>query len=280
MTLFTLTKKSTQGFTLIEMIIVIVLLGVMSGVLTPFISKAMQAYGASKARADLVSKGRLAMERMAREIRHAVPNSLRVIEAGAGIEFVRSRAGGRYVTELDDFGLEFSDTARRFKKNVAKTELYVLGTNLTFAANDVLVIGNTTPALLEAGTSTVALTGISLTTALADDTIKGQVLAFSSNTFTLESPGKHFVIADQTVEVGLDGTDLRWYTVAGVTQYDNAKDFSSADPLLINGAAITFTYSSGSPSSSGVLRIEMTITDGATGETIQLYHEVQMRNSL
>ena len=49
---------------------------IIAGILTPFIAKAMQAYTHSQARASLVDKGRLAMERLAREVHQAVPNSL------------------------------------------------------------------------------------------------------------------------------------------------------------------------------------------------------------
>ena len=137
-------KKST-GFTLIEMVTVIVLLGIIAGILTPFIAKAMQAYTHSKARASLVDKGRLAMERLAREVHQAVPNSLSVLAGGDGIEFVRTRAGGRYVERFDDFGAEFSRINRRFRKNANLSQLYAVGTGLVFAAGDILVIGNTSP---------------------------------------------------------------------------------------------------------------------------------------
>jgi len=273
-------RNSSRGFTLIEMIIVIVLLGVISGVLTPFISKAMQAYSASKARADLVSKGRLSMERMSREIRHVVPNSLRILGGGNGIEFVRSRTGGRYVSEFDTFALGFSNPARRFKTGVSRTALYAVGTGLTFVANDLLVVGNTTPALLEAGTTTVVLTSITATTVVDDSTTGGQVLNFPAKTFATGSPGKHFVIADQTVEFGLDGTNLHWYASTGLGEYDDAQDWSSADPMLVNGVnAVTFSYSAGASMSSGVLRIDLELIDGATSETIRLYQEVHMRNT-
>ncbi len=275
-----LRRNSSSGFTLIEMITVIVLLGVMSGVLTPFISKAMQAYSASKARADLVSKGRLSMERMSREIRHVVPNSLRILGGGTGIEFVRSRTGGRYVSEFDTFALGFSNPLRRFKTGVSRVELYTVGTGLNFVANDLLVIGNTTPSLLEAGTTTVALTSITPTTLLDDNTVSGQVLNFAAKTFTMGSPGKHFVIADQTIEVGLNGTNLHWYASTGLSEYDNAQDWSSVDPMLVNGVnAVIFSYSAGASMSSGVLRIDLELIDSVTNETIRLYQEVHMRNT-
>jgi len=94
-------KTKQTGFTLIEMITVIVLLGIIAGILTPFIAKTMQAYTHSKARAELVAKGRLALERLTREVHQAIPNSLSVLSGGSGIEFARSRAGGRYVERFD-----------------------------------------------------------------------------------------------------------------------------------------------------------------------------------
>lgn len=277
--------RKSNGFTLIEMITVIVLLGIMAGILTPFISKAMQAYTHSKARVSLVGKGRLAMERLAREVHQAVPNSLVVLTnatPGDGIEFVRSRAGGRYVERFDDFGAEFSRTNRRFRKNANLTQLYIVGTGLTFSAGDVLVIGNTAPAQLQAGNTAVALTGIAATVAGPgnDGTTNGQILNFAGQQFTVESPGKHFSIADQTIEVGLSASILRWFTASGLTNYDAAVDWSGGDPALVDGVtSVTFTYAPGNPQSTGVLRVDLQLTDATTGQSIRLYREIQVRNT-
>ncbi len=272
------TKK--KGFTLIEMVTVIVLLGIIAGILTPFIAKAMQAYTHSKARATLVDKGRLALERLAREVRQAVPNSLSVLSGGAGIEFARSRAGGRYVERFDNFGTEFSRINRRFRKNANLTNVYVVGNSLSFAANDVLVIGNTSPAELQAGNTATALSNISATVVATDGTSNGQILAFTAKQFTVESPGKHFFIVDQTVEVGLSGSDLRWFTATGLSNYDGAVDWSSTDPSLSNGVAgVTFTYAPGVPQSTGVLRVDLQLADAGTGQSIRLYREIQVRNT-
>jgi len=278
-------QTGQKGFTLIEMITVIVLLGIIAGILTPFIAKAMQAYTHSKARAELVARGRLALERLTREVRQAVPNSLSVLSAGTGIEFARSRAGGRYVERFDDFGTEFSRTSLRFRKNANLTSLYIVGTNLNYVAGDVLVIANTSPANLQAGNTATPVSGITLTTATGpgnDGTANGQILSFTGQQFTVESPGKHFSIADQTVEVGLSGSNLRWFTATGLgtADYDGAADWSSSDPSLIDGvSAVTFVYAPGTPQSTGVLRVDLQIADAGTGETIRLYREIHVRNT-
>jgi len=273
-------KHKQGGFTLIEMITVIVLLGIIAGILTPFIAKAMQAYTHSKARAMLVAKGRLALERLSREVHQAVPNSLSVLAAGSGIEFVRSRAGGRYVERFDDFGSEFSSMNSRFRKNANLTGLYIVGTGLSFSANDVLVIGNTSPADLQAGNTAAAISGIAATTLATDGTSAGQVLSFTGQQFTMESPGKHFSIVDQTVEVGLSGSNLRWFTATGLTNYDGAVNWSASDPSLSDGvSAVTFAYAPGTPQSTGVLRVDLLIADASTGQTIRLYREIHVRNT-
>lgn len=274
-----------RGFTLIEMVTVIVLLGVIGSVLVPFMLKAMSAYRDSQARADLVAKGRLAVERLAREVRLAVPNTLEVLNGGQGIQFLRSRAGGRYVERFDNFGTAFSQVNRRFRKNAnLNFGLYKLGVDLVPGANDWLVIGNTSPADIKGSTASagvvVALSGAATTTIASDGTDQGQILAFGGYRFLQESPGKHFHVADQTVEVGLSGTSLRWHSANGLTGYDNGADWGASDPLLVDGVtAVTFSYAPGTPQSTGVLRLDLQLSDDSGGSSIRLYHEVHVRNT-
>jgi prepilin-type N-terminal cleavage/methylation domain-containing protein len=60
-----------KGFTLIEMIIVIVILGIIGGISFQVVAYGVEAFKKSSARKDLYDQGRLALERMAREIRDA-----------------------------------------------------------------------------------------------------------------------------------------------------------------------------------------------------------------
>lgn len=269
--------RTCRGFTLTEMVLVIVLLGIVGGVLAPFLMESMRAYQQTRQRADLVSRGRLALERLAREVRQAVPNSLVTLSGGQGIEFLRGRSGGRYVDRFDSFGSAFSAITRRFQKNAMRSELYKVGTDLTFQSGDRLVIGNTSPAELLAGTTMATLTGVIATTVAADGTDQGQVMQYAAHRFVNASPGKHVAIADATVEVGLAGAALHWYEGA-VSSYDNGVDWSSADPVLVDGvSSLLFTYAPGNPSATGVLRVELQLVDG--GESVDLYHEVHVRNT-
>ncbi|MGE0080336.1 MAG: type II secretion system protein J [Thiohalomonadaceae bacterium] len=279
-------NRRAQGFTLVEMVMTIVLLAILAGVLAPVIASAFRAYGDTKARADLIARGRSALERLGRELRHAVPNSVELVtDAGgrAGIQFVVTTAGGRYVDQFDDFtGGEFTNVNRRLAPGAPRSELYVLGSGLGYGAGDVLVIGNTSPGDLRNGRSAVALTGTAATSVAADGVDGHTVLQFNSFTFQNGSPGRHYTIAPQTVEVGLAADDsLRWHVSNGIGQYDGDGDWSLADPMLVSGVAnpggVTFTYHAGTPAGSGVLQVALTLVEG--GEQIQLYQEFHVRNT-
>ena len=91
-------NKRESGFTLLELIIVIIILGVMSVGISGFISLTTQTYLNVSERDDLLSSARFAVERLNREIRNAVPNSIRVSNNAAKqcIEFVPIKASTIY----------------------------------------------------------------------------------------------------------------------------------------------------------------------------------------
>lgn len=62
-------RRRDAGFTLIELIITIVLVGIIAGIGALLVLQGVNAFLAEDIRADLTTDGRLAIERMAREIR-------------------------------------------------------------------------------------------------------------------------------------------------------------------------------------------------------------------
>ena len=61
--------KKIQGFTLVEIVITIVLLGIVSGLAAMIIMQGVMSYGDEQARSNVHYQARLAMVRMGREIR-------------------------------------------------------------------------------------------------------------------------------------------------------------------------------------------------------------------
>ena len=83
-----------RGFTAIEVIIVIVVIGVIFGMGAIIIGRAFESYDLARRAADVDWQGRVALERMARELRHVrsltatdfvlSPNEVRFIDVDGG----------------------------------------------------------------------------------------------------------------------------------------------------------------------------------------------------
>ncbi|BDX08121.1 PilW family protein [Planctobacterium marinum] len=71
-------SKRHSGFTLVEMVAVIVILGIVSLGVTNFIGNSTQMYVDTAERDDILSRSRYTVERLNRAIRYALPNSIRV----------------------------------------------------------------------------------------------------------------------------------------------------------------------------------------------------------
>lgn len=85
------------GVTLIELVMVMILLGVMAVGVSSFMGLATQTYSNVTSRDELISSARFVVERLNREIRNAVPNSIKVTESGNCIEFLPIAASTNYV---------------------------------------------------------------------------------------------------------------------------------------------------------------------------------------
>ncbi|EKE85398.1 prepilin-type N-terminal cleavage/methylation domain-containing protein [Idiomarina xiamenensis] len=90
-----LTDTSRQrGFTLIELILVIILLGIVATASFRFVGIGTQAYVDANDRLRLLNQSRFVMERLTRELRNSVPNSIRI--AANCLEFSPMRYAGTY----------------------------------------------------------------------------------------------------------------------------------------------------------------------------------------
>ena len=75
-------KKNARGFTLIEVIVVIVVLSLLAVLGGRFVVESTTSYQSTQMRSRLVNTSRQAMERMSRQLRASLPYSVRLTNGG------------------------------------------------------------------------------------------------------------------------------------------------------------------------------------------------------
>lgn len=104
-------KNRNSGFTLVEMVSVIIILAIVSLGVSNFIGNSTQIYVDASERDEILAKSRYTVERLNRAVRYALPNSLRVAAyKPAGIDVV-SHCLEYFPIEWSTFYLDL-DTAK------------------------------------------------------------------------------------------------------------------------------------------------------------------------
>lgn len=91
-------RASSAGFTLVEMIMVIVISAVIAGMVAVFIKAPIEGYFGSVRRAALSEEADAALRFLARDLQAALPNSIACSASGSGgkLQFLSVRSGGRF----------------------------------------------------------------------------------------------------------------------------------------------------------------------------------------
>lgn len=270
-------RRGMAGFTLVESVIVIVVTGILAAVVALFIRAPVQGYFDAVRRAELTDQADVALRRITRDIRLALPNSLRVTTTGnvSYIEFIMTRSGGRYRDPSDgstggDF-LSFTNTA--------DLSFDVHGPLPDMAVNDFIVIYN-----LGTGTAN-AYAGSNRATISA---ITGNNVTLSSNPYAaqsppLSSPGGRFQVVSATVQAvsyscpTATAGAVQRYANYGFNVVQSTPPAGTPALLLTQGATCAVNYVPALGGRNGLLEITLTLTSG--GETINLAQQIRVDNS-
>lgn len=176
-----------RGFTLVEAIMVIVIIGVLGGMVAVFIQVPVQSYADSVVRAELSDTADLALRRMARDLRLALPNSIRVTDAGDAVEMLVTRSGGRYLTAEDSIDtlpvLDFIDPA-----NTSMTVVGAMpGVGELVAGSDYLVVNNLGPGFAPANAYDLASAQRNIALIASVDATR-KTLTLADNPFAVQLP--------------------------------------------------------------------------------------------
>lgn len=264
-----------QGFTLVEIIVVIVITGVLLGIVGMFGRRQIDAYIDTGIRAELTDAADTAVRRIARDLQGALPNSVR--QSGNFLEYVPINDAGRYRAELTATGggnpLDFtSSTDNSFD---------VLGPAVNIAAGDQLVIFN----LGQTGSDVYA--GTSRRAATAGNALSTVTFAPAGTQFPLASPQSRFQIvgAPVTYECAANAASPQSGTVIRRTGYGFQASVASAPwsqggtsaVLVADVAACSFNYLPAVLQRNGLVVLRLTLS--RNGESVEIMHQIDVLNT-
>ena len=290
-------RRRQRGFTLMELVIVIVITGVIGGMVAVFIRAPVQGYLDTTARATLADAADTAARRLARDVRLALPNSVRVTPNGQFLELLLTRTGGRYLSESDPPGL---GNVLGFTPGQAYPASFTvvgampadaLGTRQAISVGDQIVVYNLGAAYAPNNAYTCsAATGCNRApvTGVAGGVVTLGSYPFATDPAPLPSPSNRFQVVTTPVTYACNpqlGTLTRYSGYAiGANQpaSETGAPLAGATAALLarQVAACVFSYSTLANVQRGLVNINLSlgVANSNTG-VVRLVQQVQVRNT-
>jgi len=251
------------GFTLVELITVIVILGILAMGTASFIGDSSRGFAATVARSGLASEARFVVDRLARELRNALPGSVRV--SGACLEFVPVVAASRYVT------LPVATPAAGFRAVPLEPLPLPAGARVAVYADGGAYALSSPGAISPAATVSAPGPGNEVTVSFA-----------TPHRFVSESPERRFFVVTDPVSYCVDGGALYRYVDYGFVA---AQPGAGALPASLPGRSLMleritsvapFSVSGATLTRNAVVGLDLALA--RDGDTVRLEHVVQVRN--
>lgn len=254
------------------MIAVIAITGIVAAAVASFIRRPVEGYVDAARRAELTDIADTALRRITRDLRTALPNSIRVTSVGAShyLEYLQVSGGGRYRAEPDSTGggdtLDFTSADSSFE---------VLGPAPSVTGGEFLVVYNLGP-------------GADPANAYADPpgnnrqaiaAIAGGVVTLSApKLFPFASPGRRFQIVQHPVTYACEAGVLRRYWGYAISAAQPTPPAGGSSALLAtNVTDCSFSYATGGATGrTGV--VSLTLEIGQSGEKVRLFQQAHVAN--
>jgi MSHA biogenesis protein MshO len=291
-------RKRQAGFTLIESVMVIVITGILAGMVAVFIKAPVDSYFDMARRAELTDIADTATRRIARDLRLALPNSVRPSTSGDDhcIEFIPTKAGGRYrasqtSTSTGDI-LDFSAIDASFD---------MLGLNATMPASSQIVQDDVVVVYNDgfSGNAYAGTNGVKVASLGAGDTAGTNKITlvtaavgspFNRKVFPTSSPSNRFQVIskdEHVVSYACSANTLSRYSRILTSAWGQPADCAAmvagttAATLATGVTACSIIYQP--PGSGlgagrfGIVSISLAVTQ--SGESVNLYQQVSVGNS-
>lgn len=198
-------KRRNKGFSLIELVAVIVIMGIMATASVEYIRIGSQIYIEASVRQKTLGQSRFIVERLTREIRASVPSSVRIITSSDNtescIEFIPIKASGAYRTDDQAVIAPFAPESRATMEAISWNGGYTAGDNLyIYATQSAHMYG--------------AASRSAVIASVAADAVNNEQIAitFAANAmFPKESPRQRYYTADHSISFCIDDDKIYRY---------------------------------------------------------------------
>jgi MSHA biogenesis protein MshO len=277
--------RLAAGITLIELITVMLLLGILAVGVTTYLRLGATMYSEATSVQQVLQQSRFALERVTREVRAAVPGSVRVGGNSNNsincVEFAPLAQSGIYRD------LPLSPINRNW------IGVTTIDTNWTVKANQRLIVYATEPPhvyiLSQARSADIAAPAQQNAPDDMDGNAHTRRISLLNNssgktTFVTESPQKRFYIADQPVSFCRQGNELRRYSNYGFLTGQPLPPNVAGELMAVginNGATAMFVYNitSVSLTRSAILHLFWRLSPAVdVGQDLDFNHEIHIPN--
>lgn len=264
-------RENNDGFTLIELVAVIVLLGIVALGSTQFIRQSTEIYVDAATRDRLQQQARFAIERMTRELRNALPGSVRVDASGQCIEFLSIRRASSYLSPVSD---------------TAISSLNIIVVDGGFVVGDRIAILPLETTSVYSSDSTVS--PLATLTSVTAPALDQQTLGFAAKRFPDESSSRRIFVAEGPISFCAADNLLTRHSGYGLSPAQVVPPAGGV-PLAENirlvdrdgNALNVFEFTNGTLQRAAVVKMDLAFSARATlgQEWLAFRHEVTVRNT-